>query len=727
MTAISVHGVRKVVYREAGDIQFRPGERMVVVLNQRGYFVASRAHLPFFDVDRNVYRYDPKQGPVFPFNGLGAEQCPELVAALRRMGVARREHQPIQSGATSNDWLHEHPDVVSGRTKEALLSAAGDEATFRKMVTKAVVNALDPLDKGFVILNLEAIAQLRVIRDSIMRSGAAFFALDPTSPAVVEAARSFYGEARDVMPVENSHEYAMYFPESPCYDTPVVRVMMDGEGLDYAIPPQCRTYGDIEAMIGAGPIVLYDQSGPRTSDDIVPAPNIGDNGLYEAAVLIAVILPDNDVVMDRWQLFYGAVGGWIDPGPFTGGAICINVLGCGVFFTRRFPPGVTYAEVYDAVFGFGCLVQLYDPDPVDRGDAVRSNTLTALTVPSPDVIDRIRCAQHFDEAEMKFDAIFKQFRDLSDRQRAPTSGVVIDHAKLLDVAPACITNPGTYDHRKSVAGILASTGIADGAVFNKSFKSALFSRLASLTGTSDLDAERLRKMIDFIEWYVRKGIQSKATCMTNRFCTHSDKRECPLFRANATGTIADKLKISIGKTIKGQRYAACPLCNRVATNGPVPADRKFQPRRSLPPQKAIMKCPFCPYTMCASCYFENKRCFGCERRPVRYPTIPPERPPQQPKKERRAPRSFDISHTQATLACCLDGDVVTIGLEDLKAWIRSKREVTLSGFEQLFPVPAAPAFVTTTTFVDDYIPTRVWQTFAGASREELPSISEACS
>ena len=278
-------------------------------------------------------------------------------------------------------------------------------------------------------------------------------------------------------------------------------------------------------------------------------------------------------------------------------------------------------------------------------------------------------------------------------------------------------NPGTYEHRKSVAGILASAGIADGAVFDENFKAVLLSRLKPLTGTSDKDLVRLQETIGFIEWYVDKGIQSKTTCMTNRFCKHFDKRECPLFKANATGTIAKKLGKALSEEIKGQRrYPACPLCNRVTANG-----------RPLPAHKAIMKCAICPYKMCACCFLENKMCYGCERRPFKHPAIPPEQPPQRPKKKRQVPRSFNINHTRAILECRLNGDVVKIGLEDLKAWIRSKKEVTLSGFEQLFPVPAAPLFVETTMFVNDFIATETWQTFAGASREELPSIREACS
>ena len=106
-----VRGVRIVPVVGAASVRFERDERAVVVLDIEGecYYIASRAHGIRFDAGRGAYRYEPGLQPTFEFNGRGAEECPDLVAALKRMGLATRDSLLVQSTATGSDWFDGTP------------------------------------------------------------------------------------------------------------------------------------------------------------------------------------------------------------------------------------------------------------------------------------------------------------------------------------------------------------------------------------------------------------------------------------------------------------------------------------------------------------------------------------------------------------------------------------------------------------------------------------------
>ena len=106
-------------------------------------------------------------------------------------------------------------------------------------------------------------------------------------------------------------------------------------------------------------------------------------------------------------------------GPFLGGAIRIEVLGCGHFFTRHVRQGTTYGELYDVVFGFSSYVQLYDPDPVQRSDRIRSNNLIALLLPAPEAVKEVRINLYCKDNGIDMQSILNRFRSVQRRQEPP--------------------------------------------------------------------------------------------------------------------------------------------------------------------------------------------------------------------------------------------------------------------------------------------------------------------
>ena len=261
-----VRGVRIVPVVGAASVRFERDERAVVVLDIEGecYYIASRAHGIRFDAGRGAYRYEPGLQPTFEFNGRGAEECPDLVAALKRMGLATRDSLLVQSTATGSDWFGWHPDQLPPFVKLDLLNRVDYPTKFIELVKLAVWNTMGAPKTDFIVVGLESVPP-SVTRDVIFRNGLAFVVLNPLSPRTLDAACTFFGDISRVMAVEAEHEFGFYFGLASSWcDDPMVYVELDGTNLQYPLPQAGFSCADLVSAINGGPMVLYDTKGPKS-------------------------------------------------------------------------------------------------------------------------------------------------------------------------------------------------------------------------------------------------------------------------------------------------------------------------------------------------------------------------------------------------------------------------------------------------------------------------------
>lgn len=729
-----VRGVRIVPVAGPVSVLFKRKERAVVVLDIEAerYYIASSAHGIRFDAVRGAYRYEPGQEPTFAFNGRGAEECPELVAALVRMGLAKRENPLIQSTVRGSHWFFAHPDQLPAFVKLALLDQVDYPSKFMELVKLAVWNTMGPPKTDFIVVGVDSVPPT-VAPDFIFRNGLAFIVLNPLSPRTPDAARTFYGEVYQVMAVEAEYEFGFYFGlDSSWCDDPMVYVELDGTNLQYPLPKAGLSCADLVSAINGGPMVLYGTNGPKKPGDCLRSIRCKKTGRYAAIELKAIALPGDNLPTDMattWQLFFKRSGLWTGPGPFLGGAIRIEALGSGHFFTRNMKQGTTYGELYDAVFGLCACVQLYDPDPVQRIDPIRSNTLIALPLPAPEAVKEVRISLHCKDNGIDMQTILNRFSSVQRRQQPPGLGIVVDHTKLGLVAPQCIQTPGKYNHRIFAAGIYAAVGVADDVPLDneKAFESIMLARLGGLTGSSDTDVKRLKETISLVRWFLKKGNhQSSKTCFNHRFCPFIDRRECHLFSTGTDKPIADMIKGEFGERSRLRRYSACSLCNRASMAGPIPKlrkDRKIGAVMGGRPNREIMNCRYCPYLMCATCYVSNKRCFGCNRRPITNGSTPIKDTDIALPVFVRTPGRRSSECSVLYLECYFDGILTEVLPGELMNWILTKDTVKLQGFEQVFPLFGGSVWIKTSVFSSDFISTQKWRSFVDAVRAVPPSIT----
>lgn len=707
-------GVRVVERPGACNIRLDADEAAVVVLCNGLYYIASRHHLARFDLRLNEYRYDPTLRPVFAATGLGADDTPELVAALVRMGLAKHLNAVTTSTATTNDVLSGNGDYTPVSTKRELMKLASNSTQFGRALRRATLNGLGAPRQPWAVLTL-ATAPKGMVQELLLRCGSALCVLDPRSDRALPAALGFYGEPQKVARIEAAHELVFYVDFPPKGGSAsAVRVQLEGEWLEFGALDSTTTHGVLVSSIGAGPLLLYDASGPKAADTHVSP----------GAVLKAIVLPDDDEPMDEegnWAAIIKDAGAWLGPGPSVGGALRIAVVGVGYFFTRPFEPGTTYGAVHDAVFGFDCnRVQLYDPAPVARGDAVRVNCLWAVMVLSPKAIEIVRTNEHYAENGMSVEAIRKVFADTDRRQQPPRRGVKIDYDTLEQTIPPCVAELGRYKRRWFVAGFYVSIGVADDVPIGPDFEATVLRRLQFLAGPSGDEMKRLKKTILKMKWLMQKDAQPKRMCVNQQFCVMADQRQCSMF-SNDT-PIAETFKKHCGTALGAPKYKSCSLCNddpsgRKAPKNATRSERVFGPRFSEPPNRAIVPCSSCGvYSFCANCTLQCKRCHGCGQRL----SMPATKTTAKPAPRRR-PKRPSTPAAPPLLKCRLNSVEASIGLSELVQWMAAWHTVRLTGFEDLFPVPSAPLAVRPLTFVDDFIPSGLWQSFAGAARETPPS------
>lgn len=698
----------------ACSIRLGADEAAVVVHCNGSYYIASRHHLARFDLHRNMCRYDPSLRPVFDDIGLGADDTPELVAALARMGLAKRLSAVVMSTSTENNWASGDGSKVPASTKRELMKLALNPTKFGRAARRATLNGLGAPRQPWAVLTL-ATAPKGMVQELLLRCGSALCVLDPQSDRALQAALDFYGEPQKVARIEAAHELMFYVDFPPKGGSAsATLVQLEGEWLEFGILDSTTTHGMLVSKIGAGPLLLCGASGPKAADAYV----------FPGAVLKAIVLPDGDEPMDeegKWAAIIRDAGAWLGPGPFVGGALRIAVVGVGYFFTRPFEPGTTYGAVHDAVFGFDCnRVQLYDPAPVARGDAVRVNCLWAVMVLSPKAIEIVRTNEHYAENGMSIEAIHKIFADVDRRQQPPRRGVKIDYDTLEQTIPPCVSKVGRYKQRWFVAMFYVSIGVADDVPIGPDFEATVLHRLQFLAGPSGDDMKRLKKTILKMKWLIQKDAQPKRMCHNQQFCVMDDQRQCPMF-SNDT-PIADTFKKHCGTALGAPKYKSCSLCNddpsgRKAPENATRSERVFSPRLSEPPNRAVVPCSSCGvYSFCANCTLQCKRCHGCGQRlsmPATKTTVKPA--------PRRRPKRPSTPVAPPLLKCRLNGVEASIGLSELVQWMATWHTVRLTGFEALFPVPSAPFAVRPSTFVDVFIPSGLWQSFAGAARETPPS------
>ena len=315
-----VRGVRIVPVVGAASVRLERDERAVVVLDVEGehYYIASRAHGIRFDAGRGAYRYEPGLKPSFEFNGRGAEECPKLVAALKRMGLATRDSLLVQSTATGSNWIGSHPDQLPAFVKLALLALTDSPGKFFNFAELAVSNGLGPPSTDFIVVGFDALP-VAAARNFVFRNGLVLIVFNPSSPDVLSAARAFHGKVDNIiMKVEAVHELGFYFDSAPTWcDAFTARVELDGTCLEYRLPSGCCTCGDLVAMINGGALMLYDKTGPMLPSDQLRKVRCKATGRFAAVSFKAVALPDDgssSTEAARWQLFFQHTGAWLGSG-----------------------------------------------------------------------------------------------------------------------------------------------------------------------------------------------------------------------------------------------------------------------------------------------------------------------------------------------------------------------------------------------------------------------------